>query len=390
MSLRFFETADKAACCGCSACEAACPVSAIHMARDEEGFAYPVLDRKKCIECGRCQKVCPIENGNDPQPAVAAYAAVHRDAGLLKKSSSGGVFTALAEEVIRSGGIVFGAVMENNKVFHCKAETVEQLAPMRGSKYVQSDMGQTMQAVKLAIQEGKQVLFSGTPCQCAAVDKLIGKNNPNLLTLDFVCHGVPSPAVFDSYVRWLSEKHGTDVDFLAFRAKLPDKIGIYETYRYQQKQKTRAAYDSKYLTGFMGGLIYRHACYTCPYATKERSSDITMCDYWGCEKYHPELDTVKGVSAVIVSTQKGAAWLEKAAASLQLVPTTVGQIASGNANLVHATPKPQERDGFYAAWKRMDFDTVAEKYLTDKQAWKKRLIAKIPKRVKRMLKTLMR
>lgn len=391
MSLRFFRTADKTACCGCTACEAVCPVSAISMEQDAEGFVYPVLNPQKCIECSRCQQVCPIEKGASPQSAIAAYAAVHQDAQVLKKSSSGGVFTALAEEVIKRGGVVFGAVMEDNKVFHCKAGSTDALAPMRGSKYVQSDMGQTLQAVKSAIREGKQVLFSGTPCQCAAVRNLIGKDEPKLLTLDFVCHGVPSPAVFDAYVQWLSEKHSGSVDFQAFRAKFSDKIGIYETYSIcGQGKKVNAVYESKYLTGFMNGMTYRPSCYACPYATTERTSDITMCDYWGCEKQHPELDPIKGISAIIVNTQQGEAWLEKASASLRLVPSTVEQVASGNANLTHATPKPPERDAFYAAWKQMDFDVLANKYLTDPQAWKKRLIAKIPRVIKRIVKAIKR
>ena len=386
LSIRYFITAHKAACCGCTACEQACTTSAIHMERDEEGFLYPVLDRKKCIECGRCNAVCPMENIAEAKNPIEAFAAVHTDADILHASSSGGAFTAIAESFIDAGGSVFGAVLENNRVVHRMAAAIDALAAMRGSKYVQSELGDTLRQVRERLRTGEMVLFSGTPCQCAAVRKIAGNAQEKLLTVDFVCHGVPSPTVFEAYVHWLSEVHHSPVQFLGFRAKQKNRMGVIETYQTKEGVKLRPAYDSRYLTGFLRGYLFRPACYECPYATTLRSSDMTICDYWGCERFHPQLDALKGVSGVLVNSSRGKKWLQHASGRLKLIPTTVEKIATGNANLQHPTPKPPERDRFYAEWGRMDFAELSKRYLIDGAAWKKRLIAKIPKWIKRLLK----
>ena len=386
MSLRYFSTADKAACCGCTACEQVCQVAAIHMEKDTEGFLYPVLDRQKCVECSRCNAVCPMENSALRDGAIEAFAAIHADENVLRASSSGGVFTAIAESVLDTDGCVFGAILENNRVVHRMAETKDELAAMRGSKYVQSELGNTLRHVQECLRAGRVVLFTGTPCQCAAARRIVGNAQEKLLTVDVVCHGVPSPAVFADYIQWLSEVHRSPIQFFGFRAKQTNRMGVTETYQTRNGVKMHPAYDSRYLTGFLRGFFFRPSCYECPYATMLRSSDMTICDFWGCERYHPQLDTLKGISGVIVNTPKGKEWLERASGALQLNPTTVEKIAAGNANLQHPTPKPPERDRFYEDRLQMNFAELSKRYLLDDDAWKKRLIAKVPKQIKMILK----
>lgn len=386
LSLRYFSTANKAVCCGCTACEQICPADAIHMEKDMEGFLYPVLDRQKCVECDQCSEVCPMENSAEQDEMIEAFAAVHVDEDVLRTSSSGGVFTAIAEGILDAGGCVFGAVLENNKVVHHMAETKDELAAMRGSKYVQSELGNTLRQVQECLCAGKMVLFSGTPCQCAATRRLAGDAQEKLLTVDVVCHGVPSPAVFADYIQWLSEVHRSPIQFLGFRAKQKNRMGVIETYQTRNGVKMHPAYDSRYLTGFLRGYFFRPSCYECPYATILRSSDMTICDFWGCERYHPQLDTLKGISGVIVNTPKGQDWLARASGALRLTPTTVEKIAAGNANLQHPTPKPQERDKFYEDRLQINFAELSKRYLLDNAAWRKRIVAKVPKRIKMMLK----
>lgn len=388
MSLPFFVTGDKPMCCGCKACAAICPVHAISFKSDEEGFDYPQLDADLCIQCGLCEKVCPIESPAGKKAALEAYAAVHKNEKTLHCSSSGGAFTALAECVIKKGGVVIGAALKDNKVFHTCAHTAEELAALRGSKYVQSDTKDAMLAAKQLLEEEKLVLFSGTPCQCAAVRKLAGENNDCLLTMDVVCHGVPSPAVFEDYIHFLECEEGDRVDFLGFRAKLKNQMGEIESYSTKNGTTYRPIYDSKYLTGFMRGYLNRPSCYSCPYATQERSSDITVCDYWEYEKYHADFDPVHGISAVIVNTARGKKWFAEASRDMNVVPTTVSNISAGNGNLIAPTHRPPERDAFYSERIAFSFNDLASKYFTDPLAWKKRLIAKIPRPIKKTIKKI--
>ena len=381
---------DKSQCCGCKACAVICPVDAISFEEDQEGFQYPVIQMEKCIHCEKCDQVCPVENINNSGFALHAYAAIHKDQQTLKRSSSGGAFSAIAETVLHKDGVVFGAVLRENKVMHCSTTNLDGLDAMRGSKYVQSDLEDTLQEVVQYIRQNKTVLFSGTPCQCAAVRNLVGKNEERLITLDFVCHGVPSPAVFSDYIEWLSRKYCSEIKYIGFRAKTPKCMGIIETFNFAEKNKQNVAYNSKYLTGFLKNILFRPSCYTCPYARKQRVSDITVCDFWGCERYYPQLDAKKGISGIIVNSEIGDRWVDEAASMLELIPTTVDIIAAGNANMNYPTPKPKERDMFYEDRVILEFDELADKYLDDPEIWKKRLIAIIPQKIKRIVKKLMR
>ena len=195
------EIKEKAFCCGCNACVQRCPKQCISMHEDEEGFLYPRVDKTICIECGLCEKVCPVINQNEPRKPLKVYAAYNKDEKIRRESSSGGVFTAIAEQVIDEGGIVFGACFDENwEVKHDYTETKEGLKAFRGSKYVQSRIKDNYQKAEHYLKEGRKVLFSGTPCQIAGLKKYLCKEYENLLTVDFICHGVPSPKVWRMYL----------------------------------------------------------------------------------------------------------------------------------------------------------------------------------------------
>lgn len=199
---------DKKDCCGCASCVQVCPKQCISMNEDCEGFLYPKVDSAACIDCGLCEKVCPVINQNEPKEPLAVYAAMNSNEKIRLKSSSGGIFTLIAEQILADGGVVFGARFnENWEVIHDYAETVEGLEPFRGSKYVQSLIGDNYKYAKQFLLEGRKVLFSGTPCQIAGLKKFLCKEYENLLTVEMVCHGVPSPKVWRDYLQYRRAQH---------------------------------------------------------------------------------------------------------------------------------------------------------------------------------------
>ena len=196
------EIKDKKDCCGCSACVQRCPKQCITLKEDNEGFLYPIVDKKTCIDCGLCEKVCPILHQGEPQKPLKVYAAKNLNEEIRRQSSSGGIFTLLAEQVIQEGGVVFGARFDENwEVKHDYTETIEGLAVFRGSKYVQSRIEDNYKKAEEFLKQGRKVLFSGTPCQIAGLKRFLRKEYEELLTVDFVCHGVPSPGVWRKYLK---------------------------------------------------------------------------------------------------------------------------------------------------------------------------------------------
>lgn len=297
---------DKKKCCGCTACEQICPKSCISMTRDDEGFSYPIMDVKSCIDCGACEMVCPSIHPYTPQKELPqSYACKALSEDVRKNSSSGGMFTILANEVIIQGGVVFGASFQDDwTVSHDYTETIEGLQKFQGSKYVQSELGNVYQVVKSFLKAGRQVLFSGTPCQVAGLNHFLRKKYDNLYTIDIVCHSIPSPLVWKLY---LEEKgKGNNIESITFRDKsegwhsyglcVSSSKGIIE----------RGAKDSNlYMRGFLENLTVRPSCFACPSRNYTSGSDIMLADCWGLEKYHPEIDDNQGMSQVLILTAKG-------------------------------------------------------------------------------------
>lgn len=308
---------EKGDCCGCAACVQACQKQCIRLAADEEGFLYPAVDETKCVKCGKCLKVCPMRQASDSRVPVGVFAAVNPDETVRLRSSSGGVFSLLAEYVIGQGGVVFGAAFNKRlEVVHCHAETMDGVAAFRGSKYVQSQIGTSFQDAENFLKSGRKVLFSGTPCQIAGLKNYLGKEYPGLLTVDFVCHGVPSPGIFKEYV----EAQPTPVIAVNFRDKRSGWKNFSVTMETSTGERSEVFYNDEYMRGFLGNVFLRPSCYLCRFRTGRSRSDFTLGDFWGIDKLRPEMDDDKGLSLVIANNNEADSILKTLECSLTEMP----------------------------------------------------------------------
>lgn len=299
---------EKKYCSGCHACSAVCPKQCINMEKDQEGFLYPSIDIEVCIDCGRCKDTCPInkeKNANHQEPE--GYAAYISDDETRLKSSSGGMFPLLAEYIIEQNGVVFGAGFNDLlEVVHLHIETTNQIPRLQGSKYVQSKMGNNFQEVRKFLEEGRMVLFTGTPCQIAGLKSFLNKEYLNLITQDIICHGVPSPYIWNLYMNAKQQSTKTKLKEVSFR----DKTFGWRKYAFclcYEDNKKHIDMHSKntYFKGFLANLFLRPSCHACHFKTASRVSDITLADFWGIQHVVPEMDDDKGTSLVFIHSDKG-------------------------------------------------------------------------------------
>lgn len=273
---------------------------------DNQGFFYPHVNKEQCVACGLCEKVCPCNHQSDLRMPLNVYAAINIDESIRLRSSSGGIFSLLAEKILKEGGIVFGARFDKQwNVVHDYTDNIDGLDVFRGSKYSQSDIGSSYIQTRFWLQHGKKVLFSGTSCQIAGLKKFLSKDYENLFTIDVVCHGVPSPKVWKNYLTSLSPLP-EDITHIDMR----NKSRGWSRYSYLIKNGDRTFYDdfaskSLFLQGFTWNLYLRPSCYNCPAKSGKSNSDITLADNWGFKVTSPEFDDEKGISAVIINTEKG-------------------------------------------------------------------------------------
>lgn len=320
-------------CCGCSACAQRCPKQCITMQTDNEGFLYPIADANICIECGLCEKVCPVINQNLPQKPIKAYAAYNKNEETRMQSSSGGIFTLLAEKIIDRNGVVFGVKFnEEWQAVFDYAETKEGIAPFRGSKYLQAIVGKAYKQAEEFLKNGREVLFSGTPCQIAGLKKFLRKEYENLLTVDIICHGVPSPKVWNMYLQetysklmWnrpggkntvgsaKGGKYKSCIETISFRSKITGwkKFSFLLKLNFSNYDGKNTGVFSEtvekntYMRAFLSDTILRPSCYSCPAKQNKSNSDITIADFWGINLIDPYFDDDKGCGAIIINTQKG-------------------------------------------------------------------------------------
>ena len=334
---------DQKSCTGCGVCSAVCPQNAIEMAEDAAGFYYPSV-KDGCIKCGKCLRSCPIDKELF-LPLKGAYAYQNEDAVILKNSTSGGAFYKIAAHIIKAGGVVYGcAYDENFKAKHIRVDSAEHLHLLQGSKYLQSDVTGIYPALQKDVQGGKPVLFSGTPCQNAGVRSLFGEGQQNLLLADVVCHGVPSQKMFDNYLRHLEKKHGGRIVRYSFRDKAfrgwscsgTADILCGEKVKHLKLNPSR----HYFYHAFLSGANYRPSCYSCRYARPERTADFTLGDFWGVEKYLPDM-AKNGCSVILANTDAAELLLKKMDANVR--PTQTEWIFKGNAQLTH----PQECPPYY-------------------------------------------
>lgn len=300
-------------CTGCTACAAACPKDAITMAADADGFRHPAVDDETCVGCGLCERSCPVLHPMVPGHTPDAFAVKSPDEGARLASTSGGVFTELARDVLARGGAVFGAAYDDRfRVVHICAENENTLARLRGAKYAQSDLGNSFSDVKRRLDAGQPVLFSGTPCQCLGLKAFLRRDYENLLLVDLVCHSVPSPLAWEKYLGFISG--GKTITAVNLRCK---DTG-WSRYRYSNRFdfsdgscRLDRSGDSLYMKLFVGGYITRPSCASCPAKGYARVSDLTLGDFWGIWDIAPELDDDRGTSLVLVQTERGRAALER-------------------------------------------------------------------------------
>ncbi len=298
---------NKDECVGCWACSNSCPIGAIAMSEDEEGFRYPVINAEKCVDCGACSNVCPSlhsarESGIEPE----AFAFINSDEAIRSRSSSGGVFYALAAKVLDNGGIVYGAAFDEKwEVAHKSVENVKDLKALCGSKYLQSRIEGVYVQVRQQLNRGRQVLFSGTPCQCVALRNFLGKEYANLLLVDLICHGVPSPKVWRQYVDYRAK--GEKISKISFRDKKLSWERFLLSFSFEKGSKNIAEdlHNDLYLKGFLQNLYLRPSCHKCKFCRTNRSVDITLGDYWGVQQDLPAMYDGKGTSLVMLYSDKG-------------------------------------------------------------------------------------
>ena len=361
--------ASRQSCTGCSACQAVCPVGAITMVPDKEGFLRPQVG-ESCVYCRRCQQVCPPLSSLplfQPRETLAAWAP---EESVRMASSSGGIFSLLGSYVLDQGGVVFGAVLSEDcrRVYHAAARTLPELEAMRGSKYVQSDLGTTFRQAKALLDAGTPVLFSGTPCQIAGLRSFLGREYDNLLTCDLVCHGVPSPGVYEAYVRQLEEEAGAPVASLAFRDKGPGgwkKAHLTAVFRGETPPLSQPLYQTPFGRGFGMQLFLRPACGQCPYAQAQRPGDFTLGDFWGLDpKAKLPVDREKGVSLVLLNTPRAQAVFEDLRPSLGCAARPLEEAVAGNPSLSAPAPHSPRRSAFFSAFTVEPFDQVSRQFLT--------------------------
>lgn len=358
-----------AECCGCGACRQACPAGAIELVEDACGYVFPRIDESACIRCGRCVRACRFKRPDGPSSPLASYAAAERGPEIMA-SASGGVFGTLARAVLERGGAVVGCAYERDarglRARHRVIEGRGDVGALYGSKYVQSDTSDSFVRVRELLEAGREVLFSGTPCQVAGLRGYLGERlwgSPDLLTADLVCHGVPSQAMLDGYLSGVEGEHGGHhVVDARFRPKRDGWSGSLQlglvfddgTSEFVPSER------SSFYDAFLNLETLRESCYECPFAGGARPGDLTLGDFWGVEDLRPDLleglggpfSAWRGVSCLLVNSERGGAWLERLGerTGLVLAPVDPDLIASRNDQLRAPAERPGDRDRWLAAF----------------------------------------
>ena len=377
--------ADGMNCCGCSACADICPKNAISIIPDDNGFSVPSIDESLCVDCKMCQKVCQYINPVDLSKPIESYAAACSNSNAIMTSASGGVFYAIAEQVLKQGGAVAGCAYDKRKdkltVKHILIQDGTELYRLQGSKYVQSDTVGIYKEIKKIADTNRTVLFTGTPCQVAACRKYLGNRYDNVFYIDIICHGVPSLSMFNKYISYQEKKQNIKIDKLIFRDKSKGwdlKGSLLYRKNGQTYSKTFKTGGCSYYALFLQSKTYRDSCYECKYAKQERCSDLTIGDYWGIDSQHPEylmqnggtLDKNKGISCILVNSKKGKELLERFGNGLEMLTSTFEKVAKSNTQLREPSKKGAGREEVLNILNTKGYEEV-EKWYYDKMGIKK-------------------
>ena len=411
---------DKVNCVGCNACVQICPRDCISMITDEQGFDYPVVDETLCIHCDACERTCPVINQASPKRPVKVYAARNKNDEEQKRSSSGGVFVVLAKQVINEGGVVFGARYDKDwNVIHDYAETVDGINRFQGSKYVQSHIGSAFIDAGRFLKDGRKVLFSGTPCQLAALQLFLKKDyGSQLLKVDVVCHGVPSPGIWQEYLRYLFRPKGDEVgkntEFpstlkdlkmpvvtgISFRDKRISwqkyGVSIHVVDRQVDKNSESSStnkneksidyfqlhYDNLFMQGFLKDLYLRPSCYSCPAKSGKSKSDVTLADFWGIHSSYPEFFKEGCYSLVLADSENGLSAVNSS--NIIKHETDYGIAFKGNRSIEKSARKPIS--AYEEFWNSYERDGLKDLPLLIKKMNKRSLIRRIGSKIKRIIK----
>lgn len=380
---------DKEKCCGCGSCGAVCPQGCITMQPDEEGFLYPQMDTQRCTSCQACRTVCPVLHMPRRLPVQGTYSAYSRDEAVRRESSSGGVFTELARRVLENGGAVFGAAFDGAFcVEHICVERQQALYKLRSSKYVQSRTGGTYGQARALLEQGRLVLYSGTPCQIAGLRAYLKKDYENLITQSMICHGVPFPKIWKKYLNFIAGKdtvqsvqfRNKETGWKKYQLKIMKKDGTYGA----------TVWEDPYMKAFVRNLALRPSCGTCAFKGYEQVADITLADYWGVEQLAPELDDDKGLSLVFIHSKKGQRLFESIHDAIVWRPADMDKAVLYNQSLVKASAPHGKRAFFFSNLEKYPFDMLVERCLkspaTTRLAKKAAYsVSRVKNRVKRML-----
>jgi len=351
----------KEKCSGCSSCKSICAHNAISMISDDKGFKYPYIDETLCINCNMCSKVCPSINDSFIEKDIKVYACYNKNFQERINSSSGGCFILLAKEILKLGGVVFGAAFDDkNVVKHFYIEKEEEISQFMGSKYVQSDIGDCFVSVKNFLKNDKYVLFTGTPCQINGLLNYLGKDYPKLYTQDFICHGVPSPLIWEKYILYLSK--GGRISDISFRNKDNGWKNFNVSYLKSGEKQSVIHKEDPFMKLFLNDIILRDSCYNCSSKTVYRKSDITLADYWGVHIAHPEMDDDKGTSVVLVNTEKGHEIFNKIKSNLVYIESDIKNIELYNKSISKSAVKNKYRDKVFKTINIDNFSRISNKY----------------------------
>ncbi|NLC19623.1 MAG: (4Fe-4S)-binding protein [Clostridiales bacterium] len=375
------ELVEKEFCTGCHACFSACLKNCISMTEDADGFCYPEVNKSACAGCGRCLQACPLLKANRTLDGQKAYAAANKDDAARLSGSSGGIFAILAENILDKGGVVFGAAFDEDlSVKHVFISDKKDIFRLNGSKYVQSGIGEAYRNARDFLNEGKMVLFSGTPCQISGLKAYLDKEYENLFCVDLVCHGVPSPKVWRKYVGYREEKAGAPVTEISFRNKSGGWKKYLVCFKFKNSEEYRSIYDKDlFMQAYLNNICLRPSCYNCCFKSLDRDSDITLADFWGIEELLPVMDDDKGTSLVLINSKAGKGMLEEIKDLILYEEVDISKAISYNSAAIESVKRHKKRKSFFKQLDKRPFDKLVEKYCG--MAFDKR----VKKRLKLML-----
>ena len=381
------EIVEKNKCSGCHACYSVCPKNCIQMVSDEQGFLYPKVDKETCINCGLCNKVCPITNTKYKQKNIEniqVYAATNNNEEIRLSSSSGGIFSVLANYVIENGGAVFGAGYDEKfNVIHKIAEDANSITEFCGSKYVQSVVGETYKQVRDKLKEGILVLYTGTPCQIGGLYSYLQQDYGNLITQDLICHGAPSPSVWQKYVEYRTTLAKASVRRISSRHKYYGWKRYSVSFSFENDTEYLCPFPhDPYMRLFLDNYCLRPSCYDCSFKGENRNSDFTLADFWGVQNILPEMDDDKGTSLIFVNSEKGRKIFNAIKKDLNYRNIGIEDALKYNPSMIKSAMPPKKMKQFWLDFNVLDFNKITKKYCKPVKTSKiKKLLSKIKHKI---------